>query len=191
MRVVPAARFWRRFQAVQRRRWQGAVAFCVVSLLALGCGIMRRSAELAAPVPAGVSASHREPPGQRDPFPGFAKPKLNDARGSQVKPVEVGVASWYGRQFHGKLTASGKTFDQMEMTAAHQTLPFGSRVRVTNLANGKSVEVEINDRGPFVEDRIIDLSVAAARVLDMVEAGITPVRVELLRDQSAGNGSRR
>lgn len=165
---------------------------CVAPLLSQGCGVMQHSPDLAVrPATTGIPAG--QPPVQRDPIPttvpGLSKPKLNDARGSQIKPVEIGVASWYGRQFHGRLTASGKTFDQMEMTAAHQTLPFGSRVRVTNLANGKSVEVEINDRGPFVEDRIIDLSVAAARALDMVEAGITPVRVELLRDEPAGRTS--
>jgi rare lipoprotein A len=94
--------------------------------------------------------------------------------------VEVGEASWYGPRFHGKPTASGVVFDQAEMTAAHQTLPFGTKVRVINLANGKSIEVEINDRGPFVGNRIIDLSAAAAKALDMVESGITPVRIELL-----------
>ncbi|HVH90873.1 MAG TPA: septal ring lytic transglycosylase RlpA family protein, partial [Candidatus Acidoferrum sp.] len=71
--------------------------------------------------------------------------------------METGLASWYGRRFHGKLTASGEIFKQEKFTAAHRTLPWGSRVKVTNLANGKSVEVRINDRGPFGKNRIIDV----------------------------------
>lgn len=94
--------------------------------------------------------------------------------------MEVGHASWYGPKFHGKKTASGVIFDQQEFTAAHRNLPLGSRVRVTNLENAKFVEVEINDRGPFVPGRIIDLSRAAAKELGMLEDGVTPVRVEVL-----------
>ena len=94
--------------------------------------------------------------------------------------VETGLASWYGPQFHGKLTASGEVFNQWKFTAAHRTFPWGSKVRVTNLANGKAVEVHINDRGPFTKGRIIDVSRAAARALGMIESGTTTVRVELL-----------
>ena len=94
--------------------------------------------------------------------------------------VETGLASWYGRQHHGKLTASGEVFNQEKFTAAHRTFPWGSRVRVTNLANGKAVEVQINDRGPFTKGRIIDVSRAAARALGMIESGTATVRVELL-----------
>ena len=96
--------------------------------------------------------------------------------------VETGLASWYGPRFHGKLTASGEVYSQENFTAAHRTLPWGSRVRVTNLANGKSVEVRINDRGPFGKGRIIDVSRAAARALGIVGSGITTVRVEWLSD---------
>ena len=101
---------------------------------------------------------------------------------SQPTLVETGLGSWYGRRFHGKLTASGEVFDQEKFTAAHRTLPWGSRVTVTNLTNGKSVEVRINDRGPFWKGRIIDVSRAAARVLGMVGSGITTVRVEWFSD---------
>ena len=94
--------------------------------------------------------------------------------------METGVASWYGPGFHGKTTASGEIFNQERFTAAHPTLPWGSRVKVTNLANGKSVEVRINDRGPFVKGRIIDVSRAAARALGMMESGIATVKVEWL-----------
>ncbi len=93
---------------------------------------------------------------------------------------QQGVASWYGPGFHGKKTTSGVTYDQYAMTAAHPTLPLGSRVAVTNLTNGKTVTLRINDRGPFVKGRIIDLSYAAARAVDMIGPGTAPVRVEVL-----------
>jgi rare lipoprotein A len=96
-----------------------------------------------------------------------------------------GTASWYGPGFHGKKTASGEIYDQTKLTAAHKTLPLGTKARVTNLDNGSAVEVEINDRGPFVGGRIIDLSRAAAGALGLVESGTAPVRVELIGDSSA------
>jgi hypothetical protein len=89
-----------------------------------------------------------------------------------------GLASWYGPGFAGRRTASGEVFDPAQLTAAHRTLPFGTRVRVTNLANGRSVEVRITDRGPFKPDRIIDLSRGAAEALDMMRSGVERVRVE-------------
>jgi rare lipoprotein A len=99
---------------------------------------------------------------------------------SPTRVTETGIASWYGPGFHGKPTASGETYDQNDLTAAHRTLPLGTRVRVTNLANDRRVTVRINDRGPFVGDRIIDLSRAAARELDMIGPGTARVRVEVL-----------
>jgi rare lipoprotein A len=94
--------------------------------------------------------------------------------------VEEGLASWYGPDFHGRPTSSREIFDMNEMTAAHPTLPFGTYVVVTNLNNGRSAVVRINDRGPFVTGRIIDLSYAAARVLEAVGPGVIPVRLEVL-----------
>ena len=94
---------------------------------------------------------------------------------------ETGYASWYGGKFQGRQTANGETFDTNTLTAAHKTLPFGTIVEVTNLKNGKSVQVRINDRGPFVEGRIIDLSRAAAVEIGMMGAGIAPVRVHTIR----------
>lgn len=91
---------------------------------------------------------------------------------------EVGIASWYGPTFHGKAAASGETFDENALTAAHPTLPIPSLVRVTNLENGRSVVVRLNDRGPFVDDRIIDLSKAAGAALDMHAKGTAKVRVQ-------------
>jgi len=90
---------------------------------------------------------------------------------------EVGLASYYGREHDGRRTASGEIFDMNEMTAAHRTLPFGTRVRVTDLANGRQVTVRINDRGPFRRGRILDLSYAAARKLGIVGRGVAKVRV--------------
>jgi rare lipoprotein A len=92
-----------------------------------------------------------------------------------------GVASWYGQHHHGRRTASGEIFNQHRFTAAHRTLPFGTKLAVTNLRNGKSVEVQINDRGPFIRSRLIDLSYAAARALGLVKFGKAPVKVEVLR----------
>jgi rare lipoprotein A len=91
-----------------------------------------------------------------------------------------GVASYYADDFHGKLTSNGEVFDMHGLTAAHRTLPFDSVVRVTNLENNKSVVLRINDRGPFVDGRIIDLSLGAARELDMVQKGTARVRIEVL-----------
>ncbi|NER01710.1 MAG: septal ring lytic transglycosylase RlpA family protein [Okeania sp. SIO3C4] len=91
-----------------------------------------------------------------------------------------GWASWYGPGFHGNLSASGERYNQYAMTAAHKTLPFGTRVRVTNLNNGSSVVVRINDRGPFIAGRVIDLSAAAAGILGMIHSGVAPVKVEVI-----------
>jgi rare lipoprotein A len=91
-----------------------------------------------------------------------------------------GLASWYGEDFQGRFTSNREIYNMFDMTAAHKTLPFGTQVMVTNLNNGKSVAVRINDRGPFVGERIIDLSYAAARVIDMVGCGVAPVRLDIL-----------
>lgn len=98
----------------------------------------------------------------------------------RVAKTLSGPASWYGGKFHGRRTANGERFDMNEMTAAHRSLPFGTRVRVTNERNGRSVVVRINDRGPFVGNRIIDLSRGAAAAVGMVRTGVAPVRVEVL-----------
>lgn len=92
----------------------------------------------------------------------------------------TGTASYYGHRFHGRITANGEIYDENLLTAAHRTLPFGTRVRVTNLTNGKVVELRINDRGPFVAGRIIDVSWRAARELDFVRQGLVLVRIDIL-----------
>lgn len=110
-----------------------------------------------------ASCSSRVPPPPREPLTG-----------------QTGIASWYGGKFHGRTTANGETYDKHGMTAAHRTLPFDTIVKVTNLANGKSVRLRINDRGPFVKGRIIDVSRRAAEELDFRIKGITRVRLEVV-----------
>jgi len=94
--------------------------------------------------------------------------------------AEDGLASWYGGKFHGRMTSSGEVFDTNTMTAAHRTLPFGTVVKVTNLENGKSALVKINDRGPFVGGRIIDLSRAAAAAIGMIDSGVAHVSLQIV-----------
>jgi rare lipoprotein A len=112
---------------------------------------------------------------------GRSKPPVEE----RSETVQVGTASWYGPGFHGNRTSSGEVYDQNDLTAAHQTLPLGTHVMVTNLENGRSVEVRINDRGPFVKGRAIDLSYAAARSIGMIGPGTAPVRIELLGAEEA------
>jgi rare lipoprotein A len=102
----------------------------------------------------------------------------------RAKPYQVGVASWYGKYFDGKPTASGEPFDMHDLTAAHPTLPLGTFVKVTNLRNGRSVVVRVNDRGPVVDGRIIDLSYNAARVIQMKSHGVQRVRLDLVPTQT-------
>ena len=97
---------------------------------------------------------------------------------------ETGIASWYGDDFHGKLTANGETYNMETLTAAHPTLPLPSMVKVTNLRNGKSVVVRVNDRGPFAKERIIDVSERAADILEFKGQGTTEVKIELLKSET-------
>jgi peptidoglycan lytic transglycosylase len=95
----------------------------------------------------------------------------------------VGFASWYGQRHHGHATASGEAFDMNKLTAAHRTMPFGTRLRVTNVGNGRSVVVRVNDRGPWVNDRVLDVSQAAAKALGMVGDGVTKIEIVVLGAQ--------
>lgn len=105
--------------------------------------------------------------------------KLNTVASNTVRKFsQTGVASWYGRQFHGRKTASGETFNMHALTAAHRTLPLNCYVRVTNQSNGKSVVVKINDRGPFHGNRVLDLSYGAAKQLGITDAGTAKVSIE-------------
>jgi rare lipoprotein A len=99
---------------------------------------------------------------------------------SNIRLSFQGIASFYGRDFHGRPTATGERFNSEAMTAAHRSLPFGTRVRVTNTRNGRSVVVRINDRGPYIRGRVIDLSTGAARIIGMIGSGVAPVKIEVL-----------
>lgn len=103
-----------------------------------------------------------------------------------VSIKERGIASWYGEDFHGWMTANGEIYDMEAFTAAHRTLPLGTWVLVTNVENGKQVRVRVNDRGPYLYGRVLDLSLAGARMLDMVDSGVAAVQIEVVGDQSAG-----
>ncbi len=137
-------------------------------LLSQGCATVQPAPDFTAPPETAAR------PAAQLPEPA---PKENPT--AQVKLPQTGKASWYGPGFHGRPTASGEAYDRRDLTAAHRTLPFGTKVKVTNLNNGKSVEVEINDRGPFKKKRIIDLSEAAAKALKMKKSGTETVRLEL------------
>lgn len=97
------------------------------------------------------------------------------------KVFQRGVASWYGTKYHGRTTASGEPFNMHELTAAHPKLPFGTKIEVTRPSNGRSVKVRINDRGPFARGRVVDLSYAAAKRLDLVNDGIDKVEIRILK----------
>jgi rare lipoprotein A len=112
-----------------------------------------------------------------------SKPEIRNQTGKH-QPYQVGTASWYGEYFVGKPTASGEDFDMYDMTAAHPTLPLGSYVRVTNLRNGRAVVVKVNDRGPIVPGRIIDLSYGAAQVLQFENHGLQRVRLDLVKPRT-------
>jgi rare lipoprotein A len=121
--------------------------------------------------PRGASAAGPSPSAQEHPL---------SAQTAAHRTVQFGVASYYGRWHRGRITASGVPFDDRKLTAAHRTLPLGTHVKVTNLKNGRSVVVKINDRGPYVHHRLIDLSAAAARILGFTHRGVTPVKVRVV-----------
>ena len=140
-----------------RRRWISTIALATTALLLAACV----TTEVEDPQPVQIAA--------------LSAPDVDP-----VLSVEHGMASWYGPGFHGRLTASGEVFDREEMTAAHRDLPLPSFVRVTNLNNRESVILRVNDRGPVSESLVIDVSEEAAERLDFIDAGIVPVRVEVL-----------
>ena len=149
-----------------------------------GCSSHRAVVNRPAPAPApGDRTEPANRPSEAGPAGGASRPGVAPAPAPEGY-VEEGNASWYGVPFHGRRAANGETYDMYKLTAAHRTLPFDTLVRVTNLFNNDSTVVRITDRGPFVDNRIIDLSFGAARELDMVVAGIAPVRIEVLSSAS-------
>ena len=141
----------------------------------------------ALPSPALPPSSSVSPPSVPSDMPESPAAGQSLPDGREFKAIERGHASWYGPRFHGRRTASGERYDQQAMTAAHKTLPFGSLVRVRSLVTGKEIDVRINDRGPFVRGRVIDVSRAAAEALGMMGLGVKQV---LLLVPASGPGSR-
>jgi len=158
--------------------------FC--AFLLAGCGSRHVAANpppvVATPSESANSAAHPVEPRTEAASPAVPNPKRGrpPAASAPEGYVEEGNASWYGVPFHGRRASDGEIYDMNKLTAAHRTLPFDTLVRVTNLNNGKSTTVRITDRGPFVENRIIDLSLAAAREIESIGPGVVPVRLEVL-----------
>ena len=161
------------------------ITLCFSVLAVVGCA--GRLPVASAPPPAPV-------PAPAPPTPPSAGPSVAAQPPTRTAPfvpgiyVEQGIASWYGIPFNGRRAANGEIFDMNTLVAAHRTLPFGSILRVTNLNNGRNVEVRVIDRGPFVGDRMLDLARAAAVSLDMLGTGTAPVRIELLSGPSPAGG---
>jgi rare lipoprotein A len=169
-----------------------AALVCLAAVFVTGCGGRRTvAARRSAPVQPNTTST--APGGKTDANANSASPhsnaNTNGQSGEQAgEPFEEGKASWYGAPFHGRRASNGEVYDMNKLTAAHRTLPFNTVVRVTNMTNGKSTTVRITDRGPFVDNRIIDLSFAAAKEIESVGPGVVPVRLDILSaiDPTAG-----
>ena len=180
-------------RATARRHFRVRCASCALCVCLLcGCASRRTAADHPeAPQPV-ETADSAEEVGKRERASGPAAKTPASTSAAAVKRgsvapnpalsayTEEGIASWYGVPFHGRRASNGEIYDMHKLTAAHRTLPFDTVVRVTNLSNGKSTVVRITDRGPFVDNRIIDLSMEAAREIDSMGAGVVPVRLEIL-----------
>jgi rare lipoprotein A len=147
---------------------------CAVAIISTGCAHRTQTSQPPVQYPPSQAPSSAPVPGASSP------PAIERQPAIPGQYVEEGVASWYGDPFNGRRAANGEIYDMHQFTAAHRTLPFGAVVRVTNLRNGKQTEVRITDRGPFVANRVIDLSLSAAQAIDMVGPGTAPVRLEIL-----------
>lgn len=174
------------------RRLACAMLVVLAGLPAAGCASRRTTANPPQPAPAPPSATPEATAeaAKRDTNVSPRPPK-HGAMPATPRPagyIEEGNASWYGNPFNGRRASNGETYDMNKLTAAHRTLPFDTMVRVTNLSNGKTTTVRITDRGPFVENRIIDLSFAAAKEIESVGPGIVPVRLEVLGNVDVNAG---
>src|SRR6266478_3393254 len=150
---------------------------CIVGVTLLGCIAGCSLKEEPVPLPPVTQAHEEAAPA---PAPQAPAPQTHeeDAPAGKPKTTQVGTASWYGPGFHGQETASGETFDQHALTAAHRTLPLGTVAKVTNLETGQSVTVTINDRGPYVQGRQLDLSQAAATQIGLTQKGVAKLKIE-------------
>jgi len=151
--------------------------------LAYGLAVLLSVASLGAGAAGGPNNSEAGSAQKSARAPNGAWVVVQPNKKHRTKPYQVGVASWYGKYFDGKPTASGEPYDMNDLTAAHPSLPLGTFVKVTNLRNGRSVVVRVNDRGPVVDGRIIDLSYNAAKVIEMRGRGVQRVRLDLVPTQ--------
>jgi len=184
----------------QKNSRRGTVVFAVcavtVAFAIVGCAGRKPVVSSRPSAPVSTPEATEEEAKRSTSAEATPQPKPNAAPAKRSRPAdssapiftEEGNASWYGAPFHGRKASNGETYDMNKMTAAHRTLPFDSIVRVTNLNNGKSTTVRITDRGPFVDNRIIDLSKAAAQEIESIGPGVVPVRIEVLSgpDPAAG-----
>jgi rare lipoprotein A len=154
------------------------------TLITAGCAAKRPVAAAQPPVNSPSPSTAAETPNPTPPPNSTAAPKPKRAKTPPTPApagyTEEGKASWYGNPFNGRRASNGEIYDMYKLTAAHRTMPFDTMVKVTNLNNGKTTTVRITDRGPFVDNRIIDLSLAAAREIDSIGPGVVPVRLEVL-----------
>jgi rare lipoprotein A len=174
----------------------GLFSFALLTFFFLwfaGCAAKKPVADHRQPPPAPPSTEATSGSAKRNTdasSPTVARPKRSKipSAPAPVGYTEQGNASWYGNPFHGRHASNGEVYDMYKLTAAHRTLPFETMVRVTNLNNGKTTTVRIIDRGPFVESRIIDLSLAAAREIEAVGPGVVPIRLEVLGNVNPNAG---
>ncbi|MEX2089712.1 MAG: septal ring lytic transglycosylase RlpA family protein [Bacteroidota bacterium] len=155
------------------------LAGCLVAFVLCGCAASPRFASKGGSARSEPPASDGKEETSTRESGSTETPRVKAPEGKALLTLE-GVASYYAHEFHGRLTSNGETFDMHSLTAAHRTLPFGTKLRVTNLENNRTVMVRINDRGPFKEGRIIDLAMGAAQELDMIRNGTARVRLEVL-----------
>jgi rare lipoprotein A len=165
-----------RQSSLHRLRSRPYFLFEVAVALLLACGCAHRT-QITQPPSSGTSRPGRTAPAST---PSGTPPPAERMPAIAGQYVEEGVASWYGDPFNGRRAANGEIYDMYQFTAAHRTLPFNSIVRVTNLSTGKQIQVRITDRGPFVANRIIDLSLSAARAIDVIGPGTAQVRLEVV-----------
>lgn len=167
-------------------RFASLAGLLFAAVVFAGCSHRNQSAQVPSPAPIPTAPSTTIP--SRPATPSGPPPAIERQPAVPGEYVEEGVASWYGVPFNGHRTSDGEVYDMHQFTAAHRTLPFGALVRVTNLNNGLQTEVRINDRGPFVADRIIDLSLSAAQAIQMVGTGTAHVRLEVISATDTGAG---
>ncbi|MCU1286534.1 MAG: rare lipoprotein [Acidobacteriales bacterium] len=161
-------------------------SFFLVLAMVVGCG-EKKPQHTKITAPPAIDSRSENNASTKQPSSETNNTQYNFPKNAKPIYVETGIASWYGSQYHNRKAANGEIFDMNQPTAAHKTLPLNSIVRVTNLKTGKSTILRINDRGPFIGDRILDLSMAAAKEIDVYRAGTAQVKVEVLQSPSPLN----